>query len=166
MSGLLALGASLALAAAAAAERVALSLEPIADEALHGCGAGDLDKALRGAFGKAREFRLAADSGTIRLEITGCSLPVTRKRTLTSTGRPVRMPTEGGAAAGNESQVAVETESLRSAILRGRIVAGPRSANVASGPKDQTLRDAADSLRRAIDKALKDDRDWLLAPRP
>jgi hypothetical protein len=153
----------LALATAGASGPILLSLEPIADEALHGCEAADLERALRSSFGKARQFRLSPDAA-VRLEIEDCTLATVRKRTLTSTGRPVHMPTEGGTARGNEQEVAVETESIRSAVLRGRVVAGSRSANVASGSSDQTLREAADSLRRAIDKLLKGEGDWLLAP--
>ena len=53
--------------------------------------------------------------------------------------------------------------SLRTAGLSWTPVSGDRFIDVASGPKDRTLAEAADSLRRALDDGLKTRGAWLVA---
>ena len=55
-----------------------VALAPISDEALHGCKARDLEKALRGGLARSKRYRFLPDAGDAHasLEILECSLVV------------------------------------------------------------------------------------------
>jgi hypothetical protein len=171
---LLALAIAIPAAATAAEPRVPVALAPISVEGLHECEVADLEKALRRGLVRAKRFHLVGglDEAPARMEIVECTRLERHKQTATSKGGPIHGPTgcgptgHVGIASGSESDVALQTESLRSVILRARVVAGSRFIDVASGPKDRTLREAVETLRRAIDRAIADRGQWLLVPRP
>lgn len=148
-----------------AAPTIPVALAPISAAALHGCRAADLEKALKGGFGRAKRFRLAleAEEAPTRMEILECSWLDQRKQTLTSKSGPVKGPVGDGVGIGVDSELGIQVESVGTVILRVRLVAGPRSVDVASGGKDRNLREAAGTLRRAIDRVLTERGEWLLA---
>ena len=148
-----------------AAESPGLELRSSDTARLRGCKAADLEKQLRDRLGKSRQFQLSAGDGPtpLALEILECSLFELRRRVLISGGRPVRMPTEsGGEAYGAESETGLRVEGNARAVLKARLGAGDRFVAIASGPKDKNLREATDSLRRAIEEALRERGTWLL----
>jgi hypothetical protein len=152
-------------ASALSAPVTSIALAPISSEALHQCAVGDLKKALRSRLGRSRLFRLVPppeDTASVTLEIVECSRLEQRKQTFTSKGGPVTGPVGRGAGTGAESDVGVQTETVRSVILRARLASGSRFVGVAASPRDRTLLEAADTLRGAIDKALTERGPWLL----
>ena len=143
-------------------------LAPISGEALHGCQAPEVEKALRGALARSKRLRLLPEGGGVRasLEILECSRAERQEGKFTSKGGPggpVRGPGQGGVARVTEGEIGVQTESIRLVALRARIVSGDRFIDVVSGPKDRTLAEAAGSLRRALDDGLKTRGAWLVA---
>jgi hypothetical protein len=155
-------------AAAVPASPVAISLAPVTAEALHGCDADNLAKTLRGRLDKAKRFRLVSENETaaIVLEVLECSRVEQRTATFTSKGGPIVGPVGGGVGIGSDSEIGVQTGSTRSVVLRARVGAGSRFIEVAAGPKDRTLREAADTVRNAIDKALGARGTWLVGAPP
>ena len=152
-----------------AAVPIPVALAPISSETLHGCDEADLEKALKGSFGKAKRFRFVPtlEQAAARIEVVECSRLEHHKQTVTSKGGPVKGPVGvGGIGVGADNEVGAQSESVRSVILRARVVSGTRFVGVASGPKDRTLREAAQTLRHAIDRALKDVTNgcWPLGP--
>ena len=148
-----------------AAESPGLELRSSDSARLRGCKAADLEKLLRDRLGKSRQFRLSTGDGPtpLALEILECSLFELRRRVLTSGGRPVRMPTEsGGEAYGAEGETGLRLEGNARAMLKARLGAGDRFVMIASGPKDKNLREAADSLKRSVEEALRERGAWLL----
>ena len=152
----------------AAAPPLPVALAPVSTEALHDCDVADLESALRRAFGRAKSFRLVPppEDAPARLEILECSRLEQHKQTITSKGGPAKVPVVRGVGRSADREIGVQTEAVRAAMLRARVVAGSRFVTVASGPKDRTLREAADTLRRAIDRAIGERGQWLLASRP
>ncbi len=157
----------------AATQPVQVGLVPISDEVLHLCSVPDLEKGLKGGLGGARRFSFVPEmeAAPVKIEILDCSRLEQAKRTLTSKGGPIKIPVETpgggrGIGVGAESEVSLERQSTRLVVLRARLVAGPRFADVTSGPKDRTLHDAVETLRHEIDKVLKERGEWLLASPP
>jgi len=141
-----------------------LSLTSPSDAVLHGCKKGDLEKELRARLRSSPRFRLATAEtpAPLSVEIVECSLFELRRRVLTTGGRPVRMPTGGGEAYGSESETGLRMEGNPRAVVRARLGAGSRFVAIASGPKDKNVREAADSVKRAIEAALVERGRWLL----
>jgi hypothetical protein len=152
---------------AASAPPIPVALAPISGEALHQCKATDLEKALKGALGRAKRLRVVAESedAPTRMEILECSEREERKKTFSSKSGPLKGPV-GGGVGGGDSEVSLQSDSISYVTLRARLVSGSRFVNVTSGPKDRTLREAATSLQHAIDKALTERGQWLLASPP
>ena len=71
-------------------------------------------------------------------------------------------PESGGLIMASEQTVELGRESVRTAVLRARLVSGSRFIEVASGPDDRHLEAAVPSLRSAIDAALKERGRWLI----
>jgi len=148
---------------------VPISLSAIPDDVLHGCRVGELEKALRGRLARGKRFHLQRDAEGTRatLEILECSRAERQEGEFTAKGGPVTGPTkEGGLGRGADREVVMETKTVRLVAVRARLVSGERFVDVSSGPKDRSMNDAADTLRRAIDHALRDRGEWLLASRP
>lgn len=149
---------------------VPVALAPIPDEAMHGCRAAEVEKALRGGLARGKRFRLLREEapGTrATLEILECSRAERQEGELTAKGGPVSGGTrDGGLARGADREVAMQTRTVRLVAVRGRVTSGERFIDVASGPKDRSLSEAVQTLRRAIDEALKDRGSWLLASQP
>ena len=147
---------------------IPVALAPISSETLHDCDEADLERALKGSLRRAKRFRLVPtlEQASTRIEIVECSRLEHHKQTFTSKGGPVKGPVGVGIGIGADKEVGVQSESVRSVILRARVVSGSRFVDVASGPKDRTLREAAQILRHAIDRALEERGQWLLASRP
>jgi hypothetical protein len=151
------------------ARPVSLVLAPVSVEALYGCRAADLDAALRRALRGGKRFRLEAapEPAGLRLEVLECSDAEQDKARVTQRSRPVSGPTKhGGVTRGNEEEIEFAQEALRTVGVRARVFAGSRFLDLASSPKDRNLREAADTLRRALDRALAERGTWLLEPRP
>jgi hypothetical protein len=142
---------------------VTLALAPISDEALHGCRAAELEKTLLGRLARGKRFHLLRDveKPQASLEILECSRSERQEGKFTAKGGAFP-----GTRGGGERDLRVQTETTRVVALRARIVSGDRFIDVASGPKDRTLSEAADTVRRAIDEALKSRGDWLVGARP
>jgi hypothetical protein len=143
----------------------ALELRSSDSATLRGCKAAVLDKQLRDRLRKSSEFRLseAGQHAPLALEILECSLFEVRQRALTTGGRPVRLPTEDrGTALGSENELALRQDATPRAVLKARLGAGSRFLALASGPKDKNLSEAADSLKRSIERALRERGRWLL----
>ena len=151
-----------------AAVPISVALAPISNEMLHDCDEDDLEKALKSSFRRAKRFRFVPrlEQASTRIEIVECSRLEHHKRAFTSKGGPVKGPVGSGIGIGSDQEVGTQGESIRSVVLRARVVSGSRFVDVASGRKDRTLREAAQTLRHAIDRALEDRGLWLLAPRP
>ena len=147
---------------------IPVALAPISSETLHECDEADLEKALKAGFRRAKGFRFVPtlEQAPTRIEIVECSRLEHHTQTFTSKGGPIKGPVGRGVGIGTDTEVAVQSESVRSVILRARVVSGSRFVDVASGPKDRTLREAAETLRHAIDRALEERGQWLLASRP
>jgi hypothetical protein len=146
-----------------------LALAPISDEALHGCRAAEVEKALRGRLTRAKRFRLVREDDRAHavLEILECSRAERQEGELTAKGGPVSGGTrDGGLARGADREVGMQTRTIRLVALRGRVMSGERFFDVASGPTDRSLSEAVDTLRRAIDEALKTRGAWLVASEP
>jgi hypothetical protein len=124
------------------------------------------EPSILAAPSKTLRLVLQAEDAPTRLEILECSRLEHHKQTFTPKGGPVKIPVGRGVGSGAEREIGVQTESVRAVTLRARVVAGSRFVDVASGPKDRTLREAADTLRRAIDKAIKERGQWLLGSPP
>lgn len=149
--------------------KVSLVLAPVSMQALHDCRAADLDSALRRSLRGGKRFRLesAPEQAPLRLEILECSDATQEKARVTRRGRPVSGPTKhGGVTRGNEEEIEFAQEAQRSVAIRARVSAGSRFLDVASSPADRNLREAADTLRRALDRALAERGAGLLEPRP
>jgi hypothetical protein len=136
---------------------------PLSPDALHACTAGELKKALVGAFRMSKRFRYIPDldDAPIKLEILECTRLERITQTLTSTARPIKIPVGGGAGFGGEEDAALQTDTARLVRLRARIAAGTRFVNIESDAKDERLKVAAESIRREIEKALTDHGEWL-----
>ena len=109
---------------------IPVALAPISEEALHECKAADLEKALRGALGRAKRLRLVPESeeAAIRMEILECIQSEQHKQKFTSKSGPVKEPVGRGVGGG-------DSEALK-------------------------------SLQHAIDNALTERGQWLLASPP
>lgn len=155
---------ALAGAGAAAPATPSLALEPVAEEALHGCEEADLTQALAAGLRRGKRFRLLpeAQQSQLGLEVLECRKTVLRQQTVTTTDRPIVAPVGRGVGRGAEVEMAVESKTRTLAFVKARLTAGSRFVVVESGPKDEKLRDAAESLRRAIDAVLEERAEWLL----
>ena len=151
-----------------AAGPIAVSLAPISAEALHECKEADLKKALLEGLGPSKVFRYIPDlqEAPLKIEIVACTRLEQVKRTFNSSGRPIRIPIGTGVGFGGEGEVGVQSESTRWAILRARVGAGTRFLNVEADPKDRSLKIAAESIRREIEKAFTEHGEWLLEAAP
>jgi len=151
-----------ALLGAAPAGRPEVAIAPLDAAIVKGCGQG-VETALRRALGRSKRVRVAADAerAPLILEVQECSR-------LDQTAKAVEYGKDGwtekgGRISASEIEVGVERESVRTIILRGRLRAGARFVDVASGPDDPDLGKAAESLRRDVDKAMKERGEWLLS---
>lgn len=159
---------ALAGAGAPAPATPLLALEPVAEEALHGCEEADLTKALAAGLRRGKRFRFLPEGqeAPLGLEVLECRKTVLRQQTVTTTDRPIVAPVGKGVGRGAETEMGVESKTRTLAFLKARLTAGSRFVVVESGPKDEKLGDAAESLRRAIDEALEADGEWLLTAPP
>ncbi len=163
LSSNLAIGVALA-SAIATAPSTPLALERVNPEVLHGCDEDDLGQALKAGLRRGQRFRLLPDGGpaSLMLEVLDCRRVVLRQQTAKTTGRPIVAPVGTGVGRGAETELGLESKTRTSAFVRARLSAGQRFVVVESGPKDEKLRDAAESLRRAIDAVLEERAEWLL----
>lgn len=141
-----------------------LTLAPLAEEALRACKARDLEKALSDRLGRSKRFRFVAgeEATELVLEVSECSMLQQRRTVFETGGRPVRMPTGRGRAEGAESETGLRLEAQGLVVLRARVRSGSRFVEVSAAPKDRNLSEAAESLKRAIDRLLAQRGQWLL----
>ena len=166
--GPLGAGILAAMMAAAPTARPEVALAPVEPAVVKGCGEG-VETALRRALGRSKRVRPAtdADRAPLVLEVLECSR---LDQTVQSSDYGEKSGVEKGRIVTSEFEIGVGRESVRTVILRGRLKAGARFVEVASGPDDPDLGKAADSLRRDVDKVMKERGSWLLggptAPAP
>jgi hypothetical protein len=141
---------------------------PVADEVLHGCDGHKLEDLLRDRLASGQRFRLAADpeEATLRLEITNCTQQEQRTRNAGTTTGPIFGPAGSGVARGAQTETAIGMQSTQRLMLHARLGSGERFVQVSSDAKDRKLSEAVDSLRKAIDRTLKEKGDWLLGTSP
>ena len=159
MGGLAAGVLALAIAAGSAPPDVAIA--PVEPAVVKGCGEG-VETALRRALGRSKRVRMAADPdrASLVLEILECSR---LDQTARATDYGEKSGLEKGGIVASEFEVGVGQESVRTVILRARLRAGSRFVDVGSGPDDPDLGKAAESLRRDVDKVMKERGGWLLS---
>ena len=156
--GLLALSCAPAFAAPRSSPSVAIAIPE--SSLTKPCG-DRLETALRRALGRSKRVRLVprGEDAQLAVEVLECSR-------LDQTTRSLDYEEDSGLEreriVTSEFEVGVGRESIRTFILRARLVSGPRFIDVASGPDDHDLDAAARSVRRAMDKALAERGAWLL----
>jgi hypothetical protein len=136
-------------------------LAPIGGETINRCNPDKLTSALKRGLRRGKHFRLgASEQDAVWLELLECSHFDQVAKTV-GYGQEGN-PESGGLIMASEQTVELGRESIRTAVLRARLVSGPRFIEVASGPDDRHLEAAVSSLRSAIDAALEDRGRWLI----
>jgi hypothetical protein len=154
------MGMVVAMAAASPATRPEVAVAPVEAAVVRGCGEG-VESTLRRALGRSKRVRVAADAGRapLVLEVLECSR---LDQTFRASDYGEKSGLEKGGIVASEFEFGVGRDSVRTVILRARLRGGSRFVEVASGPDDPDLGKAAESLRREVDKVVKERGAWLM----